>query len=249
MLKSGKPLPERLKHDAIVEALLELRFQSTTLPEVFLGRMVDHEAWKGLKQRRLPAYEIPAQIRDLDPNLKFTPLIEVALADGKGALRVGPSVVSLHRAAPYVGWAKFKPELERLVSSLFAVTDSLKLERIGLRYLNALDKSLHHVGSIADLDLKLIVGGNEIRDGVNFNFSISANENTECTVRLATKDFVKGLPPNAFLLVDVDVYTIEGVSIPDQPSVINWIESAHRIEKAGFFSLFHEHTVNLLKEA
>lgn len=58
MIKTGITLPERVEPDAIVEALLEIRFDSTTLPEIFLGRMADKPTLRGLQQRRLPAYEI-----------------------------------------------------------------------------------------------------------------------------------------------------------------------------------------------
>jgi hypothetical protein len=42
VIKRGTPLPKKLKDDAIVEAVFELRFDSSTLAEVFLGRIADH---------------------------------------------------------------------------------------------------------------------------------------------------------------------------------------------------------------
>ena len=73
----GKPIPQKLKHDAIVEALVEIRFDASTIPEVLLGRLADHEPWKGFDQRRLPAYEIPAPIRQADANLRYNPWFEL----------------------------------------------------------------------------------------------------------------------------------------------------------------------------
>src|SRR5208337_1279466 len=63
MVKPGTALPKKLKCDAIVEALLEWRFESKGLWEVFLGRFADHRNWKGWAQRTLPAYSLPPQLR------------------------------------------------------------------------------------------------------------------------------------------------------------------------------------------
>ena len=66
-------IPRKLKHDAIIEALLEIRFDmAATIPEVFFGRLVDHVSWKGFEQRRLPAYQVPAALRQADANWRYS---------------------------------------------------------------------------------------------------------------------------------------------------------------------------------
>src|ERR1039458_8731322 len=63
----SKPIPEKLKHDAIVEALFEGLFSMSTIPEVFFGRIAEYETWKNFKQTQLPFYQIPAVMRQADP--------------------------------------------------------------------------------------------------------------------------------------------------------------------------------------
>src|ERR1700683_441037 len=111
MVARGTSLPRKLKHDSIVEALLELRFETITISEVLFGRLIEHQYWKGFAQRRLPAYDIPDQIRQMDPTLRYIPIIELTAPDQKAVLRLGKSVLSYHRKAPYVGWTSFKTEL------------------------------------------------------------------------------------------------------------------------------------------
>jgi len=50
-------LPTKLKRDAILESVLELRFATAVVSEVFLGKLIQH--WPNYQQRRLAAYEIP----------------------------------------------------------------------------------------------------------------------------------------------------------------------------------------------
>jgi uncharacterized protein (TIGR04255 family) len=250
VVRRGTPLPTKLKNDAILEALLELRFESSTFPEVFLGRLVDHKYWKQFKQRRLPAYEIPAQMRQMEATLQHAPIIELFGADSKAALRIGPSVISYHRTSPYIGWQKFKPELLQVAESLFQTAENLRVNRMGLRYLNSLTGERHYIGSIADLDLRLRIADEDITKSTNINFITSSGDNSSCTVRIATKEFVQGsIPQDTSVFIDVDVFTNDGFVTSDQLAVQKWIEFAHAYEKTEFFRLFTQEILDKLKES
>jgi uncharacterized protein (TIGR04255 family) len=112
-MASGNSPPAKLKQDAIVEAILEVRFDlpRPAIPEIFLGRLADRQAWRGFAQRPMPASQVPAQIRRIDPNLRYQPVIELVSQDQGRAVRIGPQVLSYHRLKKYVGWDSFKPEL------------------------------------------------------------------------------------------------------------------------------------------
>ncbi len=72
-------LPLKLKNDPISEAVFEVRFTSSVLPELVVGGLAAH--WKGLTAQRFPAAEIPPAIRRADPNLQFQPLMELRSTD------------------------------------------------------------------------------------------------------------------------------------------------------------------------
>lgn len=251
MVKRDAVLPTKLKNDAILEALVEFRFDTTSIPEVLLGRLIDHANWQGWQQRQLPAYNLPVQLRRLDPNMQYIPIIELADSSNKAALRIGPSAVSYHQQLPYVGWRKLKPELDKVVDSLFNSAENVKVKRIGLRYMNALRPLLHHISSITDLDLRLVVSDDVISTGINVNVTSAVRADTTCTVRVATKEFIQAgatVPADASVFIDVDVFTNEGFGTADRAVVREWVEFAHTEEKREFFRLLKQQTIDALRE-
>jgi uncharacterized protein (TIGR04255 family) len=251
MVKRGTAVPKKLKDDSIVEAVFEIRFDTAIIPEILIGRFIDNEKWAAREQRQLPAYNIPAQLRSIDPNIKFSPIIELGEPNTKSILRLGPSVVSYHQQAPYVGWAIFKPELLNVINTLFRATKGeIVVKRLGLRYMNALRPVVHFVNSIADLDMQLAVSEEPVANSVNVNYTITVGQDTSCTVRIATKDFVQGaLPEDTSVYLDVDVFTNEGFGTKHEQGVGEWVEFAHTQEKAEFFHLFKQELIDKLREA
>jgi len=249
MVKRATPLPIKLKCDAIVEALLEFRFESQLLPDIFIGRFADRESWQGWAQNLLPAYNLPPQLRTIDPNVQYAPTIELVDKEGARVLRIGPSVISYHRKAPYVGWAKFKPELEQVTAALFGAAKDAVIKRLGLRYMNSLRQNVHGIAALTDLDLKMTVSEDAITKAANLNFTTQFEKQTACTVRIATPEFVIGvLPADTSVYIDVDVYTSEGFATKDKKVVDEWVEFAHTQEKTEFFHLFKQSTIDKLRE-
>jgi uncharacterized protein (TIGR04255 family) len=244
-----KDIPKKLKHDAIVEAILEIRFQTTTIPEMLFGRLADYQPWKDFSHSRLPAQDIPRAIREGDPYLKLQPLF--ALSNSQCTVRIGPNAISFHRAAPYEGWSVFHPQIEEMITGLFQKADNLTVNRLGLRYLNSLQSDLHGIASILNLDLKMSVEDQSISGNVNLNFASDVADKTACTVRIATPEFVQGLSlqrPQASVYIDVDVFTKEPFEKRAEQDVQAWVTTAHTIEKDQFFRLLTEEKIKELRE-
>ena len=85
----GSSLPQRIKPDAILEALVEFRFEHTELPELVLGRLLDIQLWSEFGQTRLPTADIPQTIREMDANLRYQPLVELRKDDGSRVAKIG----------------------------------------------------------------------------------------------------------------------------------------------------------------
>jgi uncharacterized protein (TIGR04255 family) len=110
---------------------------------------------------------------------------------------------------------------------------------MGLRYINALLPGLHGINSIADLNISLAVAGEHLTSNLNLNYTSQINGDMQVTVRLSSKDLVKGdLPEETSAFIDVDVYTGEDYATNDIQAVKDWIELAHEHEKAQFFRVF-----------
>jgi uncharacterized protein (TIGR04255 family) len=247
--KRGSRIPERLKNDAIIEAIFELRFKTTTQPEFLVVRLADHEPWKSFSQARLPAYGIPENIRQVDPNFTYQPIFELTEPNQHRAIKIGPSVLSYHLRQPYVGWATFQRELNATTTKLFQCAEHLVLNRLGLRYVNALSSKLHGIGSIADLDLSLTVAGTRVEGKVNVNFIALGSGSSDGAVRVASPEFVFPRMPNeASVLVDVDIFTKAGFEAREEEPVLEWLENAHTTEKQEFFCLLTDETISRLKE-
>ncbi len=250
MAEKKRSIPEKLKNDAIVEALFEIRFSMSTIPEVFFGRIAEFAPWKDFKHAPSLFYNLPPAVREADPNLRYQPLFTLVDERERRAVRIGPHAISYSRGLPYVGWRVFKTELEEVIAGVFEKANDLKVERLGLRYLNALRRDLHGIQSISDLNLTLEVDNEQITGSANVNITTDGMSDTACTVRIATTDFVQGdTPPGTSVYVDVDVFTdFKGFSTKDHGFVKEWIEKAHSKEKAKFFQLLTESTIESLRE-
>jgi uncharacterized protein (TIGR04255 family) len=246
----AKPIPTKLKNDAIVEVAFEIRFTTSTIPEVLFGRISEFGPWVDFSQSSLPISQIPLTVRQADPNLRFQPIFAMINEGDKRAVRVGSNTIAYTRGMPYVGWERLKLELRQVIDALFEKAQKLRVERLGLRYLNALRRDLHGIQSITDLDLSLEIENERISDHVNINLTFDPAGDTTCTVRIATPEFVQGLvPPGTSVYVDVDVFTNEeGFVTTDRNFVESWIERAHQREKEQFFRLLPPSTIESLRE-
>ena len=242
MVVRGTPLPRRIAPDAIIEVLLELRFDAVSpLPEVLFGRFAELPAWRGFKQLSLPAYQVPVAFRENDPTLRFTPVFELTGVNPARAIRIGPHVLSYHRLAPYAGWDDFNAGLDIAIDSLFEKTYGLVVNRIGLRYINAFTRAGHGIDSVLDLDLQITVAGERLGGNLNLNFTIDVAEQTQCRVSVATRDYFAGVvPADTVLLADVDVFTVAGYSSASKDAVKQWVAAAHRHKNEAFFCLLTE---------
>jgi uncharacterized protein (TIGR04255 family) len=245
--KRGSHVPKTLKRDAIIEALIEMRFETPTKPEFLLVRLSEMEAWKDFKESRLPAFSIPEQIREVDPNLRFQPIFE--LQKEQRSLRVGSRVVSYHLRNPYLGWMTFGKEIQNVVEAIFSKTDGLIVKRLGLRYLNAFSPDAHQIRNASDLDVTVVIGTEAVTDAININRMLTFPDGILCTVKIASPAFVIGsLPANTSMMADIDVYTPDFFETRDRHVVKRWIEAAHMTEKQEFFVLLKDETIRFLEE-
>ena len=89
----------------------------------------------------------------------------------------------------------------------------------------------------------------KLTDNININFKKSFDNDIECTVRIATTDFIQGnVPDNTKAFIDVDVYTKPNIKITNIQQVKDWVESAHDVEKEQFFSLLTQDSIDAMEE-
>ena len=230
-------MPMRLHPDAVLEAAVEVRFDSTDIPEVVVGRLTDSRLWEDFQQSRTPMADIPQSIRDSDQNLRYQPTIELRRPDGLRAIKIGGHVVSYHVVTTYPGWAGFESEIRTTIEEIYAKIKGVSFIRIGLRYINAFEPSKHHISGISDTNLSVTLNDVKITNSFNLNYTKTEGSHV-VTARIATSDIVTGaLPPGFSLLFDIDIATSESYTSSDLSVTMAWITHAHSIEKREFFAL------------
>lgn len=245
-------IPEKLKVDAIVEAILEIRFdcdESRRLPEIVVGKLAQFEKWRDFSVTRLPVAEMPIQLRKSDSNLKYNPVIELRSASGQRVVKVGENALSYHVLQEYPGWSNWKHELAEVIAYIYSCLSGLSIDRVGLRYVNLFTFDDHGVSGVRDLNFSVAIAGGDLDLPMNLNYSSRPSEVHSAVTRIASPEFV-GSPTksNMTALVDIDISTDGAFQPSSAEKLIEWVGQAHDHEKSEFFRLFTERMRELLVE-
>lgn len=237
-----------LKTDGIKEALFEIRFDTPVVPEAVIGRLTDAAVWKDFTPARMPSADIPQQLRQVDPNLRFQPSYELRRGAPTELIRIGPSSLSYHQLAPYPGWAAFSPTLEQVVHTLFEKLVDLRPLRLGFRYVNALTGADHGIATAADLALKMVVGDSDkfVPQIFALNYRQQNHASHVEQIQVATPDYVQG-DREFSVMVDIDIFTPDNYVVADASDVLSWIRMSHDLLKENFFKLLPNDTIERLR--
>lgn len=241
--------PRKLKHDCILEALVEFRFDVDEPTEIVIGRLLDCPLWESFAKRRTPISDIPIQVRLSDANLRYQPLYELTSPDKALVAKIGSHVLSVHVLKPYQGWDVFFPQLTETIKYTLERLPKINIQRVGLRYVNATVPGVHGIKTLSDLNINISMGKDVIEDEYNVNYIKALSENSELVARIASPSFIEGpLPDDASSFVDIDVHTLHGLKGCDVETLCEWVDFAHDEEKKEFFRILPEEVVEGLKE-
>lgn len=235
---TGVVVPEKLRDDAIIEAVCSLSFTTSEVAEVVVGRLSD-AVGREYTPTRLPFADIPQAIRERDENLRAQPVLELRRKDGVRVVRLSERVISYHLVGVknYCGWTAFRSELETVFSGLFSKLQGVKVTSIGFRYINAIVSQRHFISNVHDLNIETKVGGRQLTVPINLNF-VEEGTAHATTTRVAHPRFVQGtLPQDTSAVVDVEVTTPKDFTALAIENVMKWVDDAHGYEKEAFFRL------------
>jgi uncharacterized protein (TIGR04255 family) len=131
-------LPSKLEHPPLLEAVFEIRFNSTQegggelLPGLLFS--VFRTDFKNVEPT--PAGIIPKTMRQQHPLLKYA--AQYKLQGTNEALLLGDNVLSLSLTPPYPGWGRFKARCVEVAKALQSTGLAASVERYSLKYLNHL---------------------------------------------------------------------------------------------------------------
>ncbi|MDM0025753.1 TIGR04255 family protein [Variovorax saccharolyticus] len=149
-------LPVKLGKEPLVEAVFELRFEaatpaSTLLPGVFFGAFGP----SSIAMSRLPGADLPAQLRAMDPNLQFAPLVRLDWQEFM--ILIGDQSVAVACKLPYPGWAKFQPAIMKVFEIAAGTGLVQSMSRYSMKYVNLVRKDSVS-DQVASLDWEVRLG-------------------------------------------------------------------------------------------
>jgi len=238
-------LPKKLKVDAIVESVLEIRFEGSIAPELVMARLIDNGSWANFKDNRLPISEIPEQIRVNDAGLKFQPHFILENEQGPEVVKIGPNMISCSYINKYRGWENFSVLISEMLHVLFKHVKGVKIKRLGLRYVNALSSEKHNVKSIDELKYSIMLQEKDIARFSSLTYKLELSEDHIVLTKIVSPEFIISREHNnAIAFVDIDVSTKDvRVEIGSTEDAMSWIEQAHDFEKEVFFGLLPEEII------
>lgn len=238
------PLPLRLENCPLADSVVEIRFTTGVFPQAVFG--LTYEKLKDLfpTVEPLPITQLPLQMLEAEPNLKFKP--HYRLKNDKGFLvQVGPDVVSVSPVMPpYPGWDKYYPVIEQVFSRIFEARLFETVVRIGIRYTNF----------FRDQDIF-----DKINLKVFYENKPKILQNTVLRTHIVSEGFVNILQiSNAAKfsdeqesrigsIIDVDTISEYNGQMEDVKSLMSLIEKAHNAEKRVFWDLLNDQLKRELK--
>jgi len=230
-------LPLSINPCPIIEAIFEIRFDSSFPGDAIFGIIFNQFKDEFQDVEQLPILQLPAAIRNQDPNLKFSPHYKIK--KNNFIIQIGPNVFSLTNIKEYCGWKVFSEKIFDTYNKVSELGLIKKQFRTALRYINILPGI--NVFEKSNLSIKLndkTLGANQI----NFTAEIPYEHGAS---NLKLINFAEAIFENQATkgsIVDIDTYV-------QQEKFDNFkdaVECAHTAEKELFFNLLEQEFLKTL---
>lgn len=241
-------LPSKLKKEPIIDALFEMRFTSATsassiVPGFLFSRLQGEKTIE-----RLPTDQIPKQLLDSDPNLRFAPLIR--LHWGNFLISIGDRSLGVACKMPYPGWKTFKPGILEVVTAMKEIGIIQAVDRFSMKYIDLIPAN--SVAEQVSAIRGTVVLGNHTLKQENFALRIDIPKdgmlhivqiNASATAKLQDGSTLEGVIVDTDSIINLENLDFDAflVRLPEQ------LESLHSANKAMFFECIQPQTLTSLE--
>lgn len=229
----NKRMPLRLEKCPLVDALIEIRFESSIIGSAIFGIIYNliRNDYNGTVTS-LPILQVPEQIRRNDPNLKFKPLYRIEAE--KYIIQIGDDVLCISSKIPYTGWGEFSSRTIELIKKISGENIINRVLRIGHRYVNffegdIMDKLTISKPTISGYQTNNILVRTEIRDCDDFIDTVQITNSATYKSPFNTETLLGSL-------IDIDSFKEYGNNYFLE-NLEKEINKVHTCEKNMFFSL------------
>jgi uncharacterized protein (TIGR04255 family) len=231
-------IPKKLANSPINEAIFEIRYDGDYPGEALYGLLFDiFKQFPNKDMAELPIMQLPKQIRDNDPNLRYQPFYSVS--DNKFAFSIGPHSIVFSSLKPYGGWEAWNQFFAPIIATIQAIKIIKKVERIGLRYFNLFEVNIFdHINAELTLEKQIIT-----TSPCSFHMELD-NENIHIILNVGNATNIKDVQTHQSL-IDIDcIRTLDCSSEQFFSSYKAVIEETHEMNERVFFGLLKENFLN-----
>jgi len=242
-------LPDRLGKSPLLDAIFEFRFMSAVPGSVFLPGFILTKLKGVTNFEKFPTSDIPAPIRQADPNLRYQPLFRLQWND---YLISGgdESFLIACKIPTYPGWANFKPAILSIVKTIFDSPIIQGVTRVSLRYIDLLEGSdVRELLKFIDISIKIGESGVE-KDPFGLRIE-NKQDSLTSVVQVAAIAEVRKLDGSQKrgALIDVDnVLDLKGIPFNEFADKLPpMLEQIHADCKRIFFECLTAEAINFME--
>ena len=235
-------IPQRLRHEPLLEAVWELRFAGDQMPmaELLPGVIYQKLSPHYPRIESLPTAGIPLSLRQQDATLRYLPTVR--LQGDRYSIQIGEHMVSLSCPRPYAGWPAFGAEVRALAALLRETALITRPERFSLKYVDLVPSSTLDAITALNVDIRLgerAVGPEPLRLRIDLH-----EDDFVHIVQLASPAGVTLPSGENFQGVLLDIDTIsQGPQDDFWTGIDSRLERGHALGKALFFRLLRPQTL------
>ncbi len=201
-------LPKKLNKEPLIDAVFEVRFSSKSPASVIFPGFLFSNLGSDNNFESLPIAQLPKEVRDANPQLKFAPLSRVGW--GQFYINIGDNSVSVSCKYPYSGWSNFKPAIYKVVKILADSKIVEEVQRYSMKYVDMIS-SFDDQQKISMINFKVSIADHNLKTGpfqLRMEIPRDGLTNTVQVVS-AAQAIVNGSTVEG-LIVDVDTLANQG---------------------------------------
>ena len=221
-------LPVSINPCPIAEAIFEVRFETSYPGDAIFGIIYKQFQKEFPKITKMPVLQLPAAIREQDPNLKYTPHYKLSRDDF--IFQLGPNVFSLINIGQYCGWQVFFDKINETYDKISDLKIIEKHKRTALRYINIFNGI--NIFDKSTLAVHLTTENlSSLKTNLTVDIPYDHGTSTLRMINQAEARIEKKTVRGSIIDIDTQVAFEKCVDFADA------INKAHSAEKSLFFSL------------
>lgn len=234
----AKKIPISIDNCPIVEATIELRFQSQLQDNLLLSKALAVLSDEYPEFEPLDAANIPLALVQNNEAFRFAAHFRVS--KGRNVyVGMGPRSISVTHSVrednPYAGWAEFKAVLDNALKLVEPLNIIDEYNRVGIRYVNYLGEI--QIEDVTDIKVTLPKEEEETVQSLFLNYEVEKGH-VKSNIRIGSKVEIRDRnqieADRTGLVLDIDVYQTRSVKAGATDKAV---EALHKEVKKHFFEI------------